>query len=206
MNITKITAENFQDIYSEFKSKVKHWLFTHGVPASDLDDCAQNAWMTCWAYRDQFDPKYPISVFVFLQARAAASWHRRQQASQIKHLGYSSPIAEDHFYEEDMPGNTRAVKAHIPTEGERGWPWPMRYTLQIKHAKQTRCKKGHDLTIPENVRFDRDGYRNCVPCSETRNLMRLAKSREATKTRQAARAAKKALFKSRHGKHSLNKN
>jgi DNA-directed RNA polymerase specialized sigma24 family protein len=168
MEIQQITADNFNDLYHAYARKVTGYLFKHGIPESDIDDVAQNAWLTAWRYRDKFDPKKGnLNTFIFLQCQAAVSWHFRKARTQLHFLGYSLPIAEDYRFDEDG----RPIQAHVTTDADAGWMWTTsgkvprheEETEQERSKHKTHCKHGHEMT-PENVSITPSGDRRCIAC------------------------------------------
>lgn len=59
-------------------------------------------------------------------------------------------------------------------KGRRGW------------GKDTRCGRGHDLTIPDSVRLTAEGKRKCRECSSCWERERYAAKRQAQLQEQTA--------------------
>lgn len=65
--------------------------------------------------------------------------------------------------------NTRAIiimKKVLPYMGERRSSKinEVLKDYELRQSKSNFCKRGHDLTLPHNVRFHKNGYRMCKKC------------------------------------------
>jgi Sigma-70 region 2 len=181
MEITVIDEETFPALHEAYATKLRRYFYRHGIPLSDIPDCCQDAWLTMWSYRSKFDAtKGDLRTYVFLQARAALSWYWRRHASQLKYLGRAVPVESDDVPIEDfLEGHE--TPAHVPTQDERGWPWPIK-----RMTKQTPfCKNGHEMSI--------HGY--FIRSNPHRRLCRLCKKAAGQRAKDKRRQLFESCFK-----------
>lgn len=106
-----ITTETFPNIYAEYSRVVESRIRRYGIPARDVEDVLQDAWLLIWAQRNR-QRAVTLAGFISVKSCDAARYYWRRRYKPDMSVDTVS-IAEDVEYHEDQ-FETQS-QSHVPS-------------------------------------------------------------------------------------------